>query len=198
MSKAKSLVVFASLCTKFQTYPDIDWCPTIDFFATFFLAWESSVVDLTCLRGTEERVHRNQGFWFIKALIFSIHQQSSHTQILVPLTKDAEIGLETLEYRQKEPDMMLVYKVMTGLGCWWIERSGSIYQEQTTMEQHGQDLQQGASTLRHPLVTLIWEKNFFTVRVRKEWNRIPVAVRASKTPNSFKIITSGANIRGDG
>jgi ribonucleases P/MRP protein subunit RPP40 len=115
--------------------------------------------------------------------------------------KLAEIGLETLEFRRKEADLMLAYKIMNGK---------VMVEPSKWFDVSGENRNVGAVTratadghlIKAPFAHLDLRKNFFTTRVSKEWNRLPASLRAAKSPKSFwqgyRSLTLGAHTRGGG
>jgi hypothetical protein len=112
-----------------------------------------------------------------------------------------EIGLETLEQRRNEADMMLVYKILNGKtminGNNWFELAGG--------RDNGRAMTRAASErlrIREAFAHTDIRKNFFTVRVSKAWNRLPEALRTVRTPaafkNGYRQYTSGETNGGDG
>jgi ribonucleases P/MRP protein subunit RPP40 len=104
-----------------------------------------------------------------------------------------EVGLETLEFRRKEADMMLVYKIMNGKVM--VDRS-------KWFDISGDNRNVGAVTrsaadghlIKAPFAHLDLRKNFFTARVSREWNRLPATLGVAKSPTAFK---NGYRARGD-
>jgi hypothetical protein len=90
-----------------------------------------------------------------------------------------ELGLETLEYRRDEADMMLVYKIMNDKTMIdkhkWFELTGG--------GDGGRVVTRAASDgklIKAPFAHLEIRKIFFTSRVSKNWNRLPAQLRCAK------------------
>jgi ribonucleases P/MRP protein subunit RPP40 len=111
-----------------------------------------------------------------------------------------EVGLETLEFRRKEADMMLVYKIMNekvmiDRSKWFDITGGNRAGAVTRSAADGHLIQA-------PFAHLDLRKNFFTTRVSREWNSLPATLRAAKSPiafkNGYRTFTTGANTGGGG
>jgi hypothetical protein len=110
-----------------------------------------------------------------------------------------EVGLETLESRRNEADMMLVYKILNGKTMIndWFELAGDRYDGGTRTRAASERLR-----LREAFAHTDIRKNFFTVRVSKAWNRLPDTLRTARTPmafkNGYRQFTTGETNGGDG
>ena len=95
----------------------------------------------------------------------------------------AELGLQSLEARRCEADMMMVYKVLTGKvridSEKWFELAAPAAQRSTRAAAD-------PLRLRKPRARLDVREHFFTVRVVDRWNELPLEIRAAKTVAWFR------------
>ena len=93
-----------------------------------------------------------------------------------------ELGLQSLEERRLDADLILVYKSLTGLcnvdSTKWFEKSEAGNQRTRAASD---DLH-----LRQPFARLDAQRYFFTVRVIESWNRLPYRLRSATSLTAFK------------
>lgn len=96
----------------------------------------------------------------------------------------AEIGLPTLVDRRREYDMVQTYKILSGKDMveaeqWFTlanERTGGVSTRQRT----------GTRNITPKFGRTEIRSNFFSVRVTNEWNKLPDALKESKSTGQFK------------
>jgi ribonuclease P/MRP protein subunit RPP40 len=97
-----------------------------------------------------------------------------------------ELRLTTLAERRHRADMQMVHKLMmneNGLdhNTWFERAADSGRATRLTADPLNIKPKSGRLEIR---------RNFFTIRVIEEWNRIPANIKARKTPSSFKAAYS--------
>jgi hypothetical protein len=97
-----------------------------------------------------------------------------------------ELRLTTLAERRHRADMQMVHKLMmneNGLdhNTWFERAADSGRATRLTADPLNIKPKSGRLEIR---------RNFFTIRVIDEWNRIPANIKARKTPSSFKAAYS--------
>jgi len=108
-----------------------------------------------------------------------------------------ELGLQSLEARRAEADMLMVYKVLTGK-----VRIDSNNWFQLAANQIAQQCTRAATDplrLRKPRARLDIREQFFTVRVVDRWNELPLCVREAPTVQRFRTALRrrvGASVAG--
>jgi Reverse transcriptase (RNA-dependent DNA polymerase)/Endonuclease-reverse transcriptase len=94
-----------------------------------------------------------------------------------------QIGMQSLESRRDEADMVLVYKILNG-NCAvrrekWFE-----------VENRGTGATTRAATngtrIRTPIARTEKRRNFFSVRVCEKWNKLPAEAKNAKNVDKFK------------
>ena len=93
-----------------------------------------------------------------------------------------ELGLTTLEERRHRADMALVNSVLSGRTnvekeSWFDMAASGPRNTRATADPLNVRVQHGRLEVR---------KNFFTVRVTDQWNKVPSQVKQMRTANSFK------------
>ena len=91
-----------------------------------------------------------------------------------------EVGLETLEERRHQADMVQTYKILHKL-----DRVNNLFDLAT----NGDRITRAATdpyNLRIPISRLDLRKQFFTHRVPARWNLIPAEIKSAKTASMFK------------
>ena len=95
----------------------------------------------------------------------------------------AELGLQSLEDRRAEADMVMTYKVLTGKvrvdRDSWFKLAAPAAQQQTRAAADPLRLQK-------PRARLDIRDKFFTVRVIDKWNQLPLSSRAVPTVTRFR------------
>jgi len=95
----------------------------------------------------------------------------------------AELGLQSLEDRRAEADMVMTYKVLTGKvrvdRDSWFKLAAPAAQQQTRAAADPLRLQK-------PRARLDIRDKFFTVRVIDKWNQLPLSIRAAPTVTRFR------------
>jgi Reverse transcriptase (RNA-dependent DNA polymerase)/Endonuclease-reverse transcriptase len=96
--------------------------------------------------------------------------------------KLAEIGLDTLEKRRTEFDICMAHKIMHGNG----DLNPDLWFDKMPV---GQVTRASADPLniRPRAGNLELRKNFFSIRVVKQWNSIPSHVKSLSSPEKFKM-----------
>jgi len=108
-----------------------------------------------------------------------------------------ELGLQSLEARRAEADMLMVYKVLTGKvridsNNWFQLAANQIAQQRTRAATD-------PLRLRKPRARLDIREQFFTVRVVDRWNELPLCVREAPTVQRFRTALRrrvGASVAG--
>ena len=108
----------------------------------------------------------------------------------------AELGLQSLEDRRAEADMVMTYKVLTGKVR--IDKERWFRLAAPAAQQH---TRAAADPLRlhKPRARLDIRDRFFTVRVIDRWNELPLSIRAAPTVERFKTalrMRTGASVTG--
>ena len=90
--------------------------------------------------------------------------------------------MTTLEERRHQADMALVFKILTGKDQvapteWFTMAGEAARATKATADPLNIRIRHGRLDTR---------KNFFTVRVTEQWNRIPSEIKSRKTIDSFK------------
>jgi ribonucleases P/MRP protein subunit RPP40 len=97
--------------------------------------------------------------------------------------KLSHLGMQSLEQRRAEADMVLVYKVLnkkcTINGDHWFEIENVGSGPRTRAADTG-------IRIRPPFARTDRRKNFFTVRVCDKWNNLPAEVKSAKNIAKFK------------
>ena len=114
--------------------------------------------------------------------------------------KVADAGLTTLRERRVRGDAIETFKTMNGLNRVDKEKWFSVTQEDaretrrtTSVTEEG--IVKKEYALEQEQSRLEVRKNFYNVRVVKEWNEIPEEVKKQKSVNGFKsLMTDGKNI----
>ena len=93
-----------------------------------------------------------------------------------------ELGLTTLEERRHQADMAMVYKVPTGKEqvdpAEWFSMAGETSRvTRATADPLNIRVKHGRLEVR---------RNFFTVRVTKQWNQVPTEIKNKRTVDAFK------------
>ena len=93
-----------------------------------------------------------------------------------------ELEMTTLEERRHQADMALVFKILTGKDQvapteWFTMAGEAARATKATADPLNIRIRHGRLDTR---------KNFFTVRVTEQWNRIPSEIKSRKTIDSFK------------
>ena len=101
------------------------------------------------------------------------------------------VGLTTLVERRARGDMVETFKTLRGMnrvekGEWFV-----IQEEETRPTRANARVVEGEIVKKREVLVpqrynLEIRKNFFTVRVPEEWNRLPDVVKASASVNGFK------------
>jgi hypothetical protein len=93
-----------------------------------------------------------------------------------------ELGLATLEERRHRADMQMVHKIMHGESGLepgtWFERAGD--------EVHATRSGADPLNIKNKTGRLEIRKNFFSMRVISDWNRIPAEIKQRAGAASFK------------
>ena len=106
-------------------------------------------------------------------------------------------GLTTLKERRERGDLIEAFKVLKGFykvdKDVWFRR---IDQRTTRETRSSVTVEDGTATqktdiLYKPQVSHDIRKNFFTIRVVRQWNALPESVRSQKTVNGFKTALDG-------
>ena len=94
-----------------------------------------------------------------------------------------EVGLQSLEDRRSDADLVMVYKVLTGKvrvnNGKWFELAAQAAQQPTRTAAD-------PLRLRKPRARLDIREKFFTVRVVDGWNNLPLYIRAAPTVARFR------------
>ena len=101
-------------------------------------------------------------------------------------------GLTTLRERRIRGDMIETFKTMRGVNHvnrdeWFrvqVEEEHRPTRSNTVVV--GENLERRREVIVGQKAKLEFRRNFFTVRVEKEWNSLPEAVKAQRTVNGFK------------
>jgi hypothetical protein len=92
-----------------------------------------------------------------------------------------ELGLQTLEERRHQADMVMVHKIMHGVGglnpATWFESATSQRNTRSPADPMGIKKVYGKTELRN---------NFFSVRVIDDWNRVPQEMKQIANSEVFK------------
>jgi len=92
-----------------------------------------------------------------------------------------ELGLQTLEERRHQADMVMVHKIMHGVGglnpATWFESAASQRNTRSAADPMGIKKVYGKTELRN---------NFFSVRVIDDWNRVPQEMKQIAKSDVFK------------
>ena len=107
------------------------------------------------------------------------------------------IGLPSLQERRHRGDMIQVFKAVKGFsrvnaGEWFDLKDPENIRPtraNTTISELGENRK--SFIMNIPACRLDVRKNFFSVRVVKEWNSIPEAAKNAKTVNEFKNLYDG-------
>jgi len=98
------------------------------------------------------------------------------------MEKLAEIGLQSLEARRREADLMLMYKVMNG-NC---KVNATKWKKASHMGHPHTRAAADETRLEQPRARLDIRRNFYTVRIPEQWNGLPPSLRAESTVPRFK------------
>jgi hypothetical protein len=93
-----------------------------------------------------------------------------------------EIGLETLEERRHQADMVQAFKILHKL-----ERTNNLF-ELVVSGDRVTRLAADPYNMRIPVSRLDVRKQFYTQRVPGMWNRIPANIKNAKTASQFKAL----------
>ena len=102
------------------------------------------------------------------------------------------VGLTTLTERRLRGDMIETFRTIRGFNrvdksMWFrFRNSNNARATRATVSVTDDGQEEREDVLYMENVRLDTRKNFFTVRVISEWNRIPDAVKKQKTVNAFK------------
>ena len=94
----------------------------------------------------------------------------------------AEVGLPSLRVRRKEIDMVQTFKIVRGIDEIEDMMEGRARDRPQTRQNDGMDnliVQRSQHEFR---------KNFFTVRVTRDWNSLPDNVKNARNVASFKCL----------
>jgi hypothetical protein len=93
-----------------------------------------------------------------------------------------ELGITTLEERRHQSDMVQTFKILHGYDK---VNSESLFvrADQANIPTRSAT---GPLNLRHQAARLEVRRNFFSLRVVEEWNRIPSTIKMASSVNSFK------------
>ena len=147
--------------------------PNLEYAAAAWSPWLDK--DIASMKRVQERLIR----------IISDAKGSSYEEKL----KDA--GLTTLKKRRERGDLIETFKVMNGLNRADKNKWLNIKNNITTTTRSTSNLSNDGPVRRDDFlfmehVRLDIRKNFFNIRVIKEWNALPEKVRKQKTVNGFK------------
>jgi hypothetical protein len=94
-----------------------------------------------------------------------------------------QLGMQSLEKRREEADLVLVYKIVNGKcsidGEKWFEMERPGNGPQTRVTANG-------IRIRPPFARTDRRRNFFTVRVCEKWNALPADIKCARTVDKFK------------
>ena len=93
-----------------------------------------------------------------------------------------ELGMTTLEERRHQADMTMVFKVLNGMedvdmADWFTMASEAQRLTRTAADPKNVRVKHGRLEIR---------KNFFTVRVTNEWNKVPGQIKGLRPVDAFK------------
>jgi hypothetical protein len=96
--------------------------------------------------------------------------------------KLSELGLESLETRRRNADIYTMHKLVHGVGDVdienWFEKSvGTMVTRART----------DALNVKSKNGTLELRRNFFTMRIVKDWNSVPAEIKNISVPGKFKV-----------
>jgi hypothetical protein len=95
--------------------------------------------------------------------------------------KLAELGLESLENRRKNADIYTMHKLVHGVGEMdisdWFEKNTGATVTRARADPLNVLSKNGTLELR---------RNFFTIRVASEWNKVPPEIKNISIPGQFK------------
>jgi Reverse transcriptase (RNA-dependent DNA polymerase)/Endonuclease-reverse transcriptase len=97
-----------------------------------------------------------------------------------------ELGMQSLQARRVESDLVLMYKVIHGTCNVGSETWPKLLNERGRTIPHMTRAANDALRLRQPMARNDRRKNFFSIRVCEEWNKIPQDIRRAKTVGQFK------------
>jgi hypothetical protein len=95
--------------------------------------------------------------------------------------KLSELGLESLETRRRNADIYTMHKLVHGVGDvdienWFEKRVGTMVTRART----------DALNVKSKNGTLELRRNFFTMRIVKDWNSVPAEIKNISVPGKFK------------
>ena len=90
-----------------------------------------------------------------------------------------EVGLDSLEERRHQADMLQVYKILHGID------KANIFERAAAADRTTRAAADPLN-VKVPFVRLEVRRNFFTVRAASQWNKIPADLKASTSKESFK------------
>jgi hypothetical protein len=94
------------------------------------------------------------------------------------------IGLETLECRRWEQDMIQTYKILGGIGN---IRSDQFFEKVCDRERARTRLAAGYNNLKVKRARTEIRRNAFSLRIVNSWNNLPDSVKESRTVGAFKV-----------
>lgn len=102
-----------------------------------------------------------------------------------------DAGLTTLRDRRKRGDMIETFKTMNGFNKvdkneWFVLTQESARETRRTTSVTDSGVEKKLHILEQENARLEVRKNFFNVRIAKEWNDIPEEVKRQKSVNAFK------------
>jgi len=103
-----------------------------------------------------------------------------------------ELGLQSLEARRAEADLIMTYKVLTGKVK--IDRNSWFRLAAPAVQQHTRAAADPLR-LRKPRARLDIREHFFTVRMVDKWNELPLDVRAATDPLRLRKPRARLDIR---
>ena len=102
--------------------------------------------------------------------------------------KLAELGMVTLETRRNRGDMIQTFKIMAGIDQvrpeTWFNLGSAVVRDGATLTRSTI----GTYTIQEGWANTELRRNFFSLRVIKPWNNLPVGVRTVGTVNEFKSL----------
>ena len=105
--------------------------------------------------------------------------------------KLADAGLTTLKERRKRGDMIETFKTMNGFNRvdknkWFFLTQENARETRRTASVTESGTEKKTHVLDQECARLEIRKNFFNVRIVKDWNNLPEEVRRQKSVNGFK------------
>ena len=94
----------------------------------------------------------------------------------------AEVGLPSLRVRRKEIDMVQTFQIVRGIDEIEDMMEGRARDRPQTRQNDGMDNLIGQRSQHE------FRKNFFTVRVTRDWNSLPDNVKNARNVASFKCL----------